>query len=274
LPRARIRSLKHPFTDLNSDNFSSIILLEFLFIGGFEPKSVITKNFNAPLQNPHSITAKSMSRKPIPKRTTRQAAGTIPWLEKALRNIPDYISDSIYCLDSNGNFIFVNNSITERSGIAREKLIGSHFLHIIEPEYHRLAGENFERVMNGNDGIPYELSYKRPDGQLHIIEVHSKPIRHGGKIVGLLGIARNITERKLAEQALRISEINLSRLVKEKTAEFLARNMEMAMEIKEHKRTESALRKRIRELKAALSIHSQTAEVSASSGKGRASKPS
>jgi PAS domain S-box-containing protein len=211
---------------------------------------------------------KSMSRKQKPRRTTRQAAGKTPWLDKTLRRLPDYVSDGIYCLDAKGRFIFVNSSIVERSGIPLEKLYGSHFLDIIQPEYHRLARENFEHVMNGKDGIPYELSYKRPDGQLHMIEVHSKPILHGGKIVGLIGIVRNITERKVAERALKASEINLSRLVKEKTAEFLERNMEMAMEIKEHKRTESALRKRIRELKAALSIHLQTPEKSAPAGKG------
>ena len=128
--------------------------------------------------------------------------------------------------------------------------------------------------MNGKDGTPYELSYKRPDGQLHTIEVHSKPIRYGGKIVGLLGIARNITERKMAEQALKVSEINLSKLVKEKTAEFRERNMEMAMELKERKRTESELRKRIRDLKAALSGPLRTTEVSASSDKGPGNKTS
>ena len=160
--------------------------------------------------------AKSMSRKQKPKRIT-QAAGKAPWLNKTLRSLSDCVSDGIYCLDTNGHFIFVNNSIMERSGIPLEKLYGSHFLDVIQPEYHRRARENFEHVMNGKDGTPYELSYKRPDGQMHTIEVHSKPIRHGGKIVGLLGIARNITERKAAEQVLKASEINLSRLVKEKT---------------------------------------------------------
>jgi len=217
--------------------------------------------------------AKSMSRKQKPKRIT-QAAGKAPWLNKTLRSLSDCVSDGIYCLDTNGHFIFVNNSIMERSGIPLEKLYGSHFLDVIQPEYHRRARENFEHVMNGKDGTPYELSYKRPDGQMHTIEVHSKPIRHGGKIVGLLGIARNITDRKAAEQALRISEINLSRLVKEKTAEFLEKNMQMALEIKERKRAQSALRKRIRELKAALSIHLQTADLSSSPDKGSANKTS
>jgi PAS domain S-box-containing protein len=197
-----------------------------------------------------------------------------PWLEKTLSSLSDCISDGIYCLDTNGHFIFVNNSIVEKSGIPLEKLYGSHFLDVIQPEYHRLARENFERVMNGKNGTPYELTYKRPDGHLHVIEVQSRPIRDGGKIVGLLGIARNITDRKVAEQALKASEINLSRLVKERTAEFLERNMEMAMEITEYKRTESALRKRIRDLKVALSAPLRTTEASASSDKGPGHKTS
>jgi len=235
---------------------------------------MIVKNCACSYMESRSMTAKNMSRNQKPKRTTRQAAGKTPWLDKTLRSLPECVSDGIYCLDASGCFIFVNSSIMERSGIPLEKLYGSHFLDIIQPEYHRLARENFEHVMNGKDGTPYELSYKRPDGQLHMIEVHSKPIRHGGKIVGLMGIARNITERKVAEQALKVSEINLSRLVKEKTAEFLEKNMEMAMEIKERKRTEFALRKRIRELKAALSIHLQTTEVSASADKSSQNKSS
>jgi PAS domain S-box-containing protein len=215
-----------------------------------------------------------MSRKQKPKRTAPQTESKATWLEKTLRSLPDCVSDGIYCLDASGRFIFVNSSIMERTGIPLEKLYGSHFLDVIQPEYHRLAREHFEHVMNGKDGAPYELSYKRSDGHLHVIEVYSKPIRDGGKIVGLVGIARNITDRKVFEEALKASEINLSRLVKEKTAEFLEKNTEMEMEIKERKRTESVLRKRIRELKTALSIHLRTTEVSASADKGSGNKTS
>ncbi|MGZ3595365.1 MAG: PAS domain S-box protein [Syntrophales bacterium] len=201
------------------------------------------------------------------KRKTPQAENKALWLEKTLCNLSDCISDGIYCLDTSGRFIFVNNSIVERSSIPLERLYGAHFLDVVQPEYHRVARENFERVMNGKNGTPYELSYKRPDGHLHMIEVQSRPIRDGEKIVGLLGIARNITDRKVAEQALKASEINLSKLVREKTAEFLEKNMRMEMELKERKRTESQLRKRIRELKAALSIHLRTTETCTSSDK-------
>ena len=140
----------------------------------------------------------------------KQHAGVPPWSEAVFRELADNIIDGVYCINSDGYFAFVNRAIIERSGITLGKLYGSHFLDVIEPEYHRLARENFEHVMNGKDGTPYELSYKRPDGHLHVIEVHSKPIRDGGKIVGLMGVARNITERKWAEEALKESEERFS----------------------------------------------------------------
>ncbi|MGZ3597347.1 MAG: PAS domain-containing protein [Syntrophales bacterium] len=98
------------------------------------------------------------------KRKTPHAENKALWLEKTLCNLSDCISDGIYCLDTSGRFIFVNNSIVERSSIPLERLYGAHFLDVVQPEYHRVARENFERVMNGKNGTPYELSYKRPYG--------------------------------------------------------------------------------------------------------------
>ena len=210
---------------------------------------------------------KFMTRKQKREDTVEKAAARAPWLAKMLRSLPDCIDDGIYCLDASGRFIFVNSSILERSGIPLEKLYMSHFLDIIQPEHHHKAKENFNSVMNGGNGAPYELSYKRPDGQVHMIEVHSRPIRDNGKIVGLLGIARNITGRKMAEDSLKISEINLSRLVKEMTAEFLEKSAEMAMQIEEHKRTEKALRKKIEELKTALNARLDRKDAPAPSGR-------
>ena len=127
-------------------------------------------------------------------------------IEENYRNIIDNSSDGIYCLNTDGYFTLVNKAITERLGIPAEQFHTLHFLDIITPEYHEQAKRNFQRIMKGEDEIVSELKYKNANGQVRIVEVRSSPIREDGKIVGLLGVSRDITERKRAEEALRENE--------------------------------------------------------------------
>jgi PAS domain S-box-containing protein len=116
------------------------------------------------------------------------------------------ISDGVYVLNTDGYFTFVNQAIIDGSGIPSEKFYTLHYLDIVDPEYHDQAKRNFQRGMKGEEGIPYELRYTSFNGQIRIVEVHSKPIYDQGKINGLQGISRDITERRRAEEVLRRSE--------------------------------------------------------------------
>ncbi|MGZ6237890.1 MAG: PAS domain S-box protein, partial [Syntrophales bacterium] len=111
-----------------------------------------------------------------------------------------------YWLNTDGYFIFVNKAIIDRSGISAEKFHASHFLDLVDSDYHDQAKKNFQRVMNGEAGIHYELKYKDANGQVRTVEVYSRPIREGARIIGLLGVSRDITDRKRAEEELRESE--------------------------------------------------------------------
>jgi PAS domain S-box-containing protein len=124
-------------------------------------------------------------------------------IEENYRNIIDSISDGVFCLNTDGYVTVANKTITERLGIPAEQLHALHFLDVITPEYHEQAKKNFRRIMKGEDKIVSELKYKYSDGQARIVEVRSRPIREDGKVVGLLGISRDITARKQAEERLK-----------------------------------------------------------------------
>ena len=152
--------------------------------------------------------AKSSSRRPDKK--GKQYAGAPLWSEPAFRELADNIIDGVYCINTDGYIAFVNRVMIDRSGISPDKFYTSHFLDIVHPAYRDLVAQNFKRVISGENGIPYEFRYESADGQERIVEVHSKPIRIDGKVVGLIGISRDITERKRAEETLKESEERFS----------------------------------------------------------------
>ena len=71
-------------------------------------------------------------------------------------------------------------------------------------------------------GYPYELRFKDANGQVRVVEVHSRPVRDGIRIIGICGISREITKRKLAEELLHQSEARY-RAVVEDQAELICR---------------------------------------------------
>jgi PAS domain S-box-containing protein len=152
----------------------------------------------------YGMKVKSRSRQPDKK--NKQSVGAFPWSEKAFRELADNIIDGVYCINSDGYFTFVNGTITRRYGISPDKFHITHFLDVVHPQYRDLVSKNFQRVINGEDGIPYELRHEDADGQLRISEVLSRPVRIDGKVVGIVGISRDITERKRAEETLKDSE--------------------------------------------------------------------
>jgi PAS domain S-box-containing protein len=159
-------------------------------------------------------------------------------------HIVDHISDGVYRINEKGYFTFVNRVIAERAGISAEKFCHLHFLDLVVPEHRELAKNNFKKVMKGEEGAPYELSYRRADGRKNIVEVHSKTIYDGNRVTGILGISRDIKERKRTEEALREANDHLERLVAERTQELVLKNRQLMKEIAQRRGIEEALIRR------------------------------
>jgi PAS domain S-box-containing protein len=164
--------------------------------------------------------------------------------ESVYHHLVDHISDGVYRLNEEGYFRFVNRVIVDRTGIPAGKFRHLHFLDLVMPEHKELAKNNFDKVMKGEEGVPYELSYRRADGRKNIVEVHSKAIYEGNRVTGLLGISRDIMERKRAEEALREAYDHLERLVEERTQELLLKNRQLMEEIAQRRKIEESLIRR------------------------------
>jgi diguanylate cyclase (GGDEF)-like protein/PAS domain S-box-containing protein len=87
-----------------------------------------------------------------------------------------------------------------------EKVQKQPFLEFIALEYRDAYRKLHQRVMRGEDGT-LEFEVIGLKGARRWLETHATPLRDAsGQVIALLGITRDITERKLAEQALRASE--------------------------------------------------------------------
>jgi two-component system sporulation sensor kinase A len=120
-------------------------------------------------------------------------------------------SDAIYILDKNGNFVTVNRKAEELTGFRREDFIGKSFKKIIPLKSLPKAIRGFLDVVRGKE-IRLELELKTATKKTVLAEVTSTPLTIKGKIVGTLGIVREITERVAIENKLKEANRRLGTL--------------------------------------------------------------
>lgn len=107
----------------------------------------------------------------------------------------------------------VSNSVERHLGYRAEELVGRPFqdLNLIVPESLEAAVNDALQVLAGNTVIATEYVFSRRDGSTAIGEVSGSPLVEDGKVIGLISIARDITERRRMEEALLDSHAKLAR---------------------------------------------------------------
>ncbi len=127
--------------------------------------------------------------------------------EERLRILFEFAPDAYYLSDLKGNFVDGNRAAEEITGYKREKLIGKSFLklHLLQPKQIPKAAALLAKNALGRATGPDEFILNRKDGSQFLVEIRTFPVKIQGRTL-VLGIARDITERKRAEEALRESE--------------------------------------------------------------------
>jgi len=120
--------------------------------------------------------------------------------------------DAIYILDTRGKFVACNRKAEELTGFKREDWIGKSFRKIIPVESLPKAIRGFLNVIRGK-AIRLELELRTATKKKVLVEVTSTPLINNRKIVGALGIARDINEGKQVEGELQRSEERLKTIL-------------------------------------------------------------
>ena len=129
--------------------------------------------------------------------------------------ILDNITDTIYILDLDLNYKYVSSSVFNLLGYTPQEILSKNIEFFLEKEdvnvvYNilksRLTAEK-NRDNNRRDHLIIENKQKRKDGRIIWVERKLSFLRDkNNKAIGILAIARDITENKNTQEALKVSE--------------------------------------------------------------------
>lgn len=153
--------------------------------------------------------------------------------EERYRELIENASDVIYTLDLQGNLTSVNLAGESITGYTREELLNMNLQHLLTPDSVSAGYQMLERKLDGEARTNYEVDAIAKDGRLITLEISSRLMTQDGKAYCVQGVARDISKRRRAEEALREADqralVEYERLLER--IEGLAQTLGMARDL-------------------------------------------
>jgi len=122
--------------------------------------------------------------------------------EERHRDLFENANDIIYTTDLQGRLLSVNRAAERLIGYTRQELLGMDIFQVLAPEYHQPAREFLYRGLGGEGPAALELEIIARDGRRMCLEASMRLQFANGRPSGVHAVARDITERRQAQQAL------------------------------------------------------------------------
>ncbi len=155
------------------------------------------------------------------KKTGHDDSADLRESEERYKALFDRSLDLVYINDFEGRFIDANDTALNRLGYNREEIRGLDFASLLSEDQLPLAFKALQEIREtGFQKDLIELRLRHKNGSNVYVETKGSAILSKGTFVAIQSIARDITERKRAEEALRESD-ERSRLIYENSRDIL-----------------------------------------------------
>jgi PAS domain S-box-containing protein len=136
--------------------------------------------------------------------TRRRAEETLREATDFREKVMQSASNAIYALQPDGRFSLVNRRVCEITGYDVAELIGHPYRMLFDDDYVGAVDERFQQVVSGRGPVwNYETPLRRKDGTEVTITFSIAPLVRDGQIIGVVGTAEDVSDRRRVEEALK-----------------------------------------------------------------------
>ena len=136
--------------------------------------------------------------------------------DQRLSSLLENNEDAVFMFDTEGYFLEVNPATEQITGYNNGELVGTNYSHMLSKNERERVQPIFQRAVAG-ETVRYESVIYHKEGSEVYINVKNIPIMIEGQIIGVYGIARDITKEKKAVEELRKVKLQLESFVNDST---------------------------------------------------------
>jgi PAS domain S-box-containing protein len=136
-----------------------------------------------------------------------QARAELHLSKERFRSLSESSPVGIWHTDINGQCLYINKRWEEISGLSRKEGLGDGWQRAIHPDDRAATVAAWQQAVSEEKELEREFRVVTPSGELRWVHCRSRPVRsEEGQVIGFVGTDEDITSRKLAEEALALSE--------------------------------------------------------------------
>lgn len=134
--------------------------------------------------------------------------------EMRYRQIVETANDIIYRADEHGYFTYANPQAEKLLGYTNEEVIGKHFMELIPEDYRAIVNDFYKKNRDNQQTNTYlEFPVTTKSGNIKWLGQNVQMILRDGKVAEAAAVARDITKRRAAEDALQTTQLRLTTLI-------------------------------------------------------------